>query len=181
MMGVSYYSYIVAMDSLPAEVHSTFFGRISKTPRGRDGFFARLPAKITPHSSPHSSKEKQAILLPFLEKPDKSSVRRRVNRVTSPTATTNQQYDTSQRRLAADVPGKGTLDRKAGEILDAGATTGAAGDLPGVYGGMASVGWHRGGMETRSVGSGAVDWTLLGATMATHRVSELPREPPPPP
>ena len=61
-----------------------------------------------------------------------------------------------------------------------GASTGVAGDSSGIYGGTVSVCWHRGGMETRSIGcGGAVDWTLISAMLAMHRVSELPHESPP--
>lgn len=45
---------------------------------------------------------------------------------------------------AADVPGKGTLGREVEKILDMVIMTGVAGDLPGIYGGMSSVGWHHG-------------------------------------
>lgn len=58
-------------------------------------------------------------------------------------------------------------------MLDAGATSGVAGDSPGIYGGMASVGWRRGGMETRGVGRSAMRWRLLGVSVATHRADVL--------
>jgi hypothetical protein len=49
-------------------------------------------------------------------------------------------------------------------MLGAGARTGAAGDLPDVYGSTASVGWHRGGIENWFIGGGAVRWRVMRIT-----------------
>jgi hypothetical protein len=46
MLGVSYYSYIVAMDCLPAEVHSTFLVEFPKLRVGEMAFLRVFQPKL---------------------------------------------------------------------------------------------------------------------------------------
>jgi hypothetical protein len=68
--------------------------------------------------------------------------------------------------MTGAAPGGGTLGSGVGYMLDAGATTCASGDLPGICGGMTSMGWQHGGLGTWSIRGGAQDAILATCTVA---------------
>jgi hypothetical protein len=57
--------------------------------------------------------------------------------------------------MTAIAPDEGTSGSGAGYMLDAGMSTGGAGDLPGIFGIATYAGWQRGGLEPRGVCSSA--------------------------
>ena len=130
-------------------LHSIFFGRITLTPSGREGPFGMPFSKIAPRGrfslSLHKRSRKFCLFCRQTWTPisNESSVCRREEESRAIPQHNNQRTKNilrshwlvgqamSDDRWPAASPGEGMLVKEAGNMLDAGATSGTAGVLPG--------------------------------------------------